>query len=125
MDRQYAHYDLSVTNNMRHEHHESAKKYAMGTTIHLSDFEPFMFNDLFKAYLRNAVESYYYKNQNDLGEDDDKCTYVSDCDEYDKLKYLHYTRGKCVVLLMPSTYHTTTLHNCSLLRMVSGLGTKT
>ncbi|CAH1732275.1 unnamed protein product [Aphis gossypii] len=105
MDRQYAHYDLSVTNNMRHghhkSHHKSAKKYAMETTtIHLSDFEPFMFNNLFKTYLTKAAESYYYENQNDLWEDDDKRTYVSDCEEYDELKYLHYIRGKCVVLLM-------------------------
>lgn len=100
MDRQYAHYDLSVTNNMRHGHHQSAKKYAMGTTIHLSDFEPFMFNDLFKTYLENAAESYYYKNHNDLVGDDDKPTCVSDHEEYDNLKYLHYIRGKCVVLLM-------------------------
>jgi len=104
MDRQYAHYDLIVTDNMRHRHQEefpeSTKKYAMGTTIHLSNFEPFMFDDLFKEYLINAAESYYYKNRNDLGEDDDKRTYKTECEEYDKLKYLHYIRGKCVVLLM-------------------------
>lgn len=105
MDRQYAHYDLSVADNMRHRHHEegfpkSAKKYAMGTTMDLSDYEPFMFNDLFKTYLKNAAESYYYNNQNDLGKHVDKPIYESECEEYDELKYLHYVRGKCVVLLM-------------------------
>ena len=76
-----------------------SKKYAMGTTIDLSNFESFMFrNLLIKAYLINAAELYKYTNQIDLGEDDDKRAYGSECEELDKLKYLRYIHGKCIVL---------------------------